>query len=1151
VNIERITPTEARQALMALRYAKPLKGNSLLEMRALRQYLQLRGAEATPGSLEWALGVYLEELIWSQLSRLRGRSIHRTELTPEIERRLLDDDFQAGSTDREVWSLLYYRFISEFGAQFGQLASIIGLDRRTLERRLTLGYGYLARLLREEELQVSRVEADRDSRTPTLTAPPESASTGTPPVESSAELAMQPAPQSVAQPATARSISGLPSGTVTFMFTDVEHASYLWEAQPAEMRIALAHYSALLTANIEAHAGRVVATAQPGDSFLSVFEHAADALAAACTLQQAMRAGPWPTPTPIKLRVALHTGDAEFRDDHYIGPAVNRCARLRELAHGSQTLLSRATYELVRDARLEGIGLAELGEHCLRDLTRPEQVYQLCHADLPTEFPPLRSLDAFPNNLPVQLSSFVGREDDVTQVRELLRDGRMVTIQGFGGIGKTRLGLQIAADLLDDFEHGVWFVGLDAIGDPKLVPQAIAAVLALQEAPDRTLQEAMVQHLRPRSVLLFLDNCEHLIEACAAVAESILQTCPKVKILTSSREALRISGERVWPLAPLGLPKLGQLETMERLTQCAAVKLFVDRAQAANPGFEVTAATAPAVSQICLRLDGIPLAIELAAARIKVMSAERVAQRLENRFQFLRGGRRTAMPRHQTLQAAVDWSYDLLDHAERRLFNRLSAFAGSFSIESAEVVCGDSASDREDDDLIAADDVLDIVAQLVEKSLVVAAPSSDSQDRCRMLETLRQYGRQRLRESGEAEDVGRRHAEHFLALAEVAEAALSGPRQAQWLDRLAIEHDNLRAALEWAKSGPEGSAELGLRLAGALARFWLTRGYLTEGRGYLTELLSSGNAVDPAVRAKALDAVGTLARQQCDYAVAREWCVESLALKRELDDQAGIAGTLRNLGSLADEQGHYGQAQALYEESAALYRALGNQWGIAAVLNNMGISAAHQGDYGTAQPLLEESLELFRNLGERLAVDVTLYNLGNLAFDRGEFAHAESLYELSLVEARELDDQVGIASALRGIGNVAYRCGDLPAARRWFLESLTILSMVGDKQAVAEWIEAVAALDRAEGHAVRATRLFAASEALRDAIGSPVAPKEQAERDAHLAALRVELGEADFQLAWSEGHALTWQEAIGQVGLGHNLVDHRCYATNLSRRARG
>src|SRR5215207_7851027 len=598
-------------------------------------------------------------------------------------------------------------------------------------------------------------------------------------------------------------MSSLPSGTVTFLFTDIEGSTKLWERSPQAMQRALARHDQILRDAVEDLGGCVFKTI--GDAFCCAFSTTTDALEAALEAQRALltKEG-WPEETgPLRVRMALHTGTTEERDGDYFGPPVNRVARLLSAAHGGQVLLSLATQELVRDQLPLDVELRDLGEHRLKDLFGPERVFQLVAPGLPAEFPPLRTLEGHPNNLPLQPTPLVGREREVSEIAERLRSEgvRLLTLTGPGGTGKTRLALQSAAELLEEFDDGAFFVALAAITDPELVPSAIAEPLGVRESAEQTLQESLKSYIRDKRLLLILDNFEQVLEG-APVAGELVGACPKLKVLATSRIPLRLYGEQEYPVPPLALPDPSDLPPLEILTQYGAVKLFVERARAVKADFAVTNESAPAVAEICARLDGLPLAIELAAARIRILPPQQMLQRLGDRLKLLKGGARDVPARQQTLRGTIDWSYDLLTEEEKVLFWRLSVFSRSHTLEAAEEVC----------DPEGKLDALEVVGSLLEKSLLRREQGVGGEPRFVMLETVHEYAREKLEESEEAEEVERRHAEYFLALAEEANPKLKGPDQLQWLQRRETEHDNMRAAL--GRTLQRGETELTLELSG-------------------------------------------------------------------------------------------------------------------------------------------------------------------------------------------------------------------------------------------------------------------------------------------------------------------------------------------------
>ncbi len=865
----------------------------------------------------------------------------------------------------------------------------------------------------------------------------------------------------------------LPTGTVTFLFTDIEGSTRLIQDIGDRYAGVLGEYRRLLDEAVRESGGVEIGT--QGDGCLAAFSRASDGVAAAAAAQQAFVRHVWPDTVSLRVRMGLHTGDAAREAGDYVGLNVNRAARICAAAHGGQILLSEAVHVLAAHDLAPGIGLRDLGQHRLKDLREPERLYQVVQSGLPADFPPIHSIG--PNNLPVQLTSFVGREQEMSAVKELLLNTRLLTLSGSGGLGKTRLALQVAADLAGTFPDGVWLVELAPLTDPGLIPQAMASLFGLREQPGRPLLTALTEYLQPRYLLLVLDNSEHLIAGCAQLVDALLRVCPRLHILATSRQALGITGETTWLVPPLSSPEPQGPATLEHVARYEAVRLFSDRAAAALPHFSLTPENAPVVAEVCRRLDGIPLAIELAAARLRILSVEQIGQRLDQRFHLLAGGSRTALPRHQTLRAAIDWSYALLSEDERALFRRLAVFVGGCAPEAVEAVCAGGG--------VEDDDVLELVAQLVDKSLLLA-DRHGAEVRYRMLDTILEFGREKLLESEEEVPLRGRHAEFFLGLAERAEPHLRGPEQAAWLARLEMEHDNLRAALEW--SLRSGAAEAGLRLAGALWWFWYVRGYYREGRAWLLQALDNVRGSASAARAKALGGAGYLATNQGDYPGALALLEESLAVSRELGDRPGIALSLNSLGRLAWFQGDFVRAAAFYNESLGLFRELGARDRISILLNNLGVLAISRGEFGVARSCLEESLAISRQLGEK------------------QF----------------------IALAVSNLGVIGLRQGDYTVARSLFRESLTLDRDLGDKRSIGAELEEFGLLAAALGRPQRAARLLGAAEALREAIGSPLTTPTRAlvDYDRYLAAARAALTPESFAASWNEGRSMTLDQAI-------------------------
>jgi predicted ATPase/class 3 adenylate cyclase len=871
----------------------------------------------------------------------------------------------------------------------------------------------------------------------------------------------------------------LPSGTVTFLFTDIEGSTQAWERNPAAMRTTLERHDALLRRVIESHGGHVFKTM--GDAVCAAFHIPADALKSALAAQLALEEEPHGEAGQLRVRMALHVGAAEARNGDYAGSTLNRVARLLAAGHGGQTLVSQAVYDLIGDALPEGVALRDLGAHSLKDLQQKVQIYQLVHAALPAEFPPLKSLDVLPNNLPTQPTSFVGREREMAEIKRLLALTHLLTLTGAGGNGKTRLALQVAADLLEDYPDGVWLIELAALADTSLVPQAVASALGVREQPGRPLTQTLAEFLKARKALLVLDSCEHVLEACLPLAALLLRACPGVRILATSREALNVPGEASWMVPPLSAPDPRSLPSapvalVSALNQYEGIRLFVERAVLGKSDFALTERNAAALAQICHRLDGIPLAIELAAARVKAMSVDQIATRLDDRFRLLTGGSRMLLPRHQTLRATMDWSYDLLTEGERALLRRLSVFAGGWTLEAAESVCqGDGIEEWE---------VLELQTHLVEKSLVTVEESPGGETRYRTLGTVQQYARDRLMETGEAAQLRNRHRDWFLELAERAGSELRGPEQARWLDRLEQEHDNLRTALEWSQAKPEG-AEAGLRLAGSLYRFWYVRGYLSEGQQWLEGALSTSSGAAALPRAKALHGAGYLTWGQGDLPRARALLEESLALYRKLGDRRGLARTLNSLGLVGFELGETDRASSLWEEGLSLAREIGAQDLVSTLLNNVGEAARIQGDYERARKLYEEALDMDGEVSTQ-GTAIRLMNLGLVAYSQGDYAAARSFFAKGLGIGRKLRDKGSIASCLEGLAGV-YGVREEPE---------------------------------------RAARLLGAAEALRKAINSPVQTGDRADYDRFVAAARSGLSEETFAVAWAEGQGMAIEQAI-------------------------
>jgi predicted ATPase/class 3 adenylate cyclase/Tfp pilus assembly protein PilF len=912
---------------------------------------------------------------------------------------------------------------------------------------------------------------------------------------------------------------GLPTGTVTFLFTDIEDSTKLWERSPKPMQRALTRHEEILRSATEEHDGYVFKTV--GDAFCCAFSTTGDALEAALKAQRALLAKVgWPEETgPLRVRMALHVGATEERDGDYFGPPVNRVARLLSAGHGGQVLLSLATQELVRDRLPEEVSLLDLGEHRLKDLFRPEKVFQLMAPGLPAEFPPLRTLEGHPNNLPLQPTPLVGRQREASEIAERLRgeQARLLTLTGPGGTGKTRLALQVAADLLQEFGDGVFFVSLAAVADRELVSSTIAGSLGLKASAGQSLEESLEAYLREKKLLLVLDNFEQVLEGAPLVGE-LLGGCHNLKVLATSRTPLMLYGEQEYPVPPLELPDPVRLPPLERLAQYEAVRLFVERARAMKPDFEVTNDNAPAVAEICVRLDGLPLAIELAAARTKLLPPRALLSRLSNRLKLLKGGARNLPVRQRTLRTTIDWSYDLLTEEEKRLFWRLSVFAGGFTLEAIEEVC----------DPEGRLEALEVVGSLLEKSLLRQEEEADGASRFAMLETVKEYAREKLEESGETEKIKRAHIEYFLALAEEANPKLKGPDQLEWLQRLEAEHENMRAALEWTLQ--QGEKQLMLRLGGLLWWFWFVRGHYSEGRRWLEGALATGGQGSVESRAMALAGVGALAFEQDDLDRAEEASAAGLELlEGRASERAGIRPyLLLTLGHVALEKGDHGRAARLFEQSLSSSRKIGDGLGLAGSIMSLASESYEQGDLERATELYEEGIGLFREQGDKLGLAWCLINLGLVAYSQGDLRRAAKLTEEGVALLRDLGARADAAVGLCNLGWISLLQNDPGIAADHFEESLTLARDTQMQPIILTTLEGFACLAGARGEARRAARLWGAIRSL-ETKGIPRDTDFLVEADARMSAVRSDMGEQAWEEGLAEGRAMPIEEAVSSA----------------------
>jgi len=943
-----------------------------------------------------------------------------------------------------------------------------------------------------------------------------------------------------------------PSGTVTFLFTDIEGSTKLAQQYPDEIPPLLARHHEILNQAIQACNGFVFQIV--GDSFSAAFHSASDALNAALTAQQSLQNESW-TPAPIKVRMGIHTGTAQLTDNNeYSGYAtLASTQRVMSAGHGGQILISGTTRELVRAMLPENTELQDLGEKRLKDLLRPEHLYQLNISGLSSTFPPLKTLDTFLNNLPTQLTSFIGRENEIAEVKQELESHRLVTLTGSGGTGKTRLSLQVAADLLDHFDHGVWFIELAPLADPDLIPQTILSIIGISEQPNKTPLEILKEYLHKKKALILLDNCEHLVTASAQVTNALLNAAPGLKILASSREALGVKGEASYPVPSLSLPDPKHLPAIDQISQYEAVRLFIDRALLVAPHFDVDKDNALFIAQICYRLDGIPLAIELATARIKMMSVEQISARLDDRFRLLTGGARTALPRQQTLRALIDWSYDILTENERLLLQRLSVFAGGWTLKAAEDVCAG--------DGIESYEVLDLLTQLVNKSLVVVIEHSQSgETRYRMLETIRQYAREKHLESGDSEIIRQQHLTYFVKLTEQAKTELHRSNQAFWLNKLDDELDNLRASLEWALSG---NGEDGLQIITNTARFWFLRSVPRELNNWLTQLLQRYDKSD-SLRAKALVIQSRCVVDNGNLDEARLLAEQSLKLARSLKDKKAEASSLLNLGQVISVKGNIELGYPLVQESLALYQDLKDTIGQA---NATSWLSFNDNDIERSKAFARDAVKLYRELGDLNRVARYLTSLAQRTIWEGDFSsHVAGWLEEARTIYDQQGDKSGKSNTLELFGRLAFWRGDYEQARVFFEESTALFEQTGSslseswsrvhlayvilrqgetvksqskfKNVIHRFqekniviglvyaIEGLASLNVNQEQPERATRLFAWADAMREELGDHRPPVEQASVEKDLTVIHSKLDDAEFAKLSAIGRTMTTEQAI-------------------------
>jgi len=900
----------------------------------------------------------------------------------------------------------------------------------------------------------------------------------------------------------------LPTGTVTFLFSDIEGSTHRWESHRAAMDGAVKRHDALVRSAVEQHNGFVFKTV--GDAFCVAFARVSDAVTAAIEAQRGLSAEDFSAVGGLPVRMGLHAGEALERNGDYFGPAVNRVSRLMSIGHGGQVLLSGSTRELAHGDLPTGTSLVDLGSHRLKDLTEAEQVWQLSIDGLTANFPPLKSLDTIPNNLPIQPTSFRGREHDLEEVRSLLSQHKLLTLFGSGGVGKTRLALQVGAEVLDHYPDGVWLADFAPITDPELVSSVIAKELGMTQAEGRRVDESISQWLKRKKLLLILDNCEHVLETVAGLADAIIRSCSDVRMMATSRQALDISGEVVYRLPSLATPeKPAGLLSAEAL-EYGAIVLFADRAKAADNRFSLTDDNAPIVADICRRLDGIPLAIELAAARVKVLSIPNLAQRLNDRFKILTGGSRSALPRQKTLTALIDWSYDLLSPQEQTLFKRAAIFAGGFSLDAASAVCAGEGIDEID--------VLDVLSSLTDKSLVVADTGGE-QARYHLLESTRAYALEKLTTAGERERLARRHCEYFRDKAQEADKRYGTGSTLAWHADSELELDNYRAALEWGLS-QGNDAVTGAAIAGALEQLWYRGGLVVEGRYWIEPALKRVSAAeDPQIAARLWLALATLHSAKRAYEAAER----AVSLYESAGDGRGAARALGRLAFGLYQMGRLDEASENSMRALTAARQYGDEEAVARNLGVRGGIANNRGAFAEGRDLYAQSLAAYKALGDELGAAIVLGNLAELEFADG---HPEQALR-SVSEALEMDPRRGVDALNMSVyrnNSAAYRTalGDIDGALALARDGLTFARQAQDALNVAIALQHLALLMALLGQEQSAARFLGYADVQLKELGATRETTERWGYEKLMTTLREHLSDAEIRKLAAEG--ATWSE---------------------------
>ena len=946
-----------------------------------------------------------------------------------------------------------------------------------------------------------------------------------------------------------------PSGIVTFLFTDIEGSTKLAQKYAGKMHNILLDHENIFRKIISENNGYTFKSI--GDAFCCAFEDSADAVIAACQIQMMLNNGKT-NDTDLKVRIGIHSGEAEWIGRDYSGYlTLARSNRVMSAAYGGQIILSKDVYTSAKSKTPSEISYRDLGQRRLKDLIHPVHLYQVLSEGLKEDFPPLKTLDLRPNNLPVQLTSFIGRENEINEIKSLISETHLLTLTGAGGSGKTRLALQAGAELLSDFANGVFLAELASLSDPLTINTEIASVLEINPDGKKDINSVLIDYLKEKELMIILDNCEHLVKECAELTDILLKSCPKLKILASSREPLHSIGELIYKVPVLSLPDVNSELDFESITRFESVRLFTERANAVNVKFKITADNFRIIGQLCHELDGIPLAIELAAARVKILPVDKILERLKNRFNLLTGGKRTSLPRQQTLKAMIDWSYDLLSEKEKILFLRLSVFNGGCTLEAAEKICQDNNLEESE--------ILDLISNLTDKSLLKVY-ESEYNIRYTMLETIRQYGSYKSAESENSSALKAKYCEYYYKFTENSEEKLRGSGQREWLIRIKDDYENIRECI---RASLENDSTLAMKFCSALGKFWEVQSYFSEGLEYIDRAMKNLNSEDPELTGKGLYWKGFFLIQKGKYkdsGIFLEKCVElfsevkskdwearsllalgvmnlyisdyeklnfyyekSLAIAKEIKNEAYIAANLQLLASALMQQSRYDEAREKFEESLALFRKLNDYVNQAKIIGNIGLLEYWLLNYNKAVSYYEESLSLRKDLNDKQGIAIALNNLGAVYYMQGYHDKAQQLLEESLKIARELGDIRISVFPLSTIGLIETEYKRYSESMKLFGEVISISKELNDKYSLAKGFDGYAynflLLKKFEPACIAAEKYIS----LMSASNKNVTDAERDRFEMFRTSLKDNLGIEKFEKFWKKGEAMNVDEAFGYI----------------------